>query len=85
MNQQQITVKQCIQISAGELGKVQLPVEMIDSVGAQLVGIRRNLMLCIEALEKAEQENAEKARDGGNIREIFPKDIEPEENKNVEG
>lgn len=51
-----MTIRECLDISARILGGIRVPVEMTEELSVPLAGIRNNLILCINELDKRKAE-----------------------------
>lgn len=54
-----MTVKEVLQITADELGNIQVPAALIEQIGLPLAGCRKNLLECISAIERDEHKSEE--------------------------
>ena len=54
-----MTVKQVLEITVKILNEIEIPVSMMEKVGAPVMGAIGNLKQCIEAVEEAEQKARE--------------------------
>ena len=59
--EQKLTVEQVLGITANDLRRISVPVELSESIGVPVANAIRNLQACVNALEiaKAEQEAKE--------------------------
>lgn len=59
--EQKLTVEQVLSITANDLRRISIPVELCESIGVPVANAIRNLQACVNALEiaKAEQEAKE--------------------------
>ena len=59
--EQTLTVEQVLNLTANDLRRINVPVELCESIGVPVANAIRNLQACVNALEiaKAEQEAKE--------------------------
>lgn len=59
--EQTLTVEQVLNLTANDLRRINVPVELCESIGVPVANSIRNLQACVNALEiaKAEQEAKE--------------------------
>lgn len=53
MNEQKFTIKEALQITAGLLGQIELPISMYDKIGAPIRNAISNIEKCINAIPDA--------------------------------
>ena len=55
MEENTMTLEDVIRITANNLRKIQIPVELIDSIGIPIRRNIENLQMCLDAMEKKEK------------------------------
>lgn len=60
MEEKQLTVKEVLEMVVKNLGNINIPVMEIDTIGRQIALEINNLKVCIDAMNKAQEEEAEK-------------------------
>ena len=63
METRNVSVKEALSIAADNLGNIQLPVALLDSIGAPISEARKIILMCIEHIkdEPATESPAEEA------------------------
>jgi hypothetical protein len=60
--EEKLTIKQVLEITAGILEGIEVPMKYMDSIGYPVSNAIRNLKICIDAQNQADKEAAEKAK-----------------------
>lgn len=60
-----VTVKQVIEISANELKGLNVPVNLIPTIGMTLSRVVANLEVCLKAIDEAEKREREPVSENG--------------------
>jgi len=69
-----ITVKEAIKVTIKVLEDIMVPGKYLDQIGEPIKGSIRNLNMCINAIEQAEQEKAQPAEQEAPAEEVIDMD-----------
>lgn len=78
--EQKLTVEQVLGITANDLRRISVPVELSESIGVPVANAIRNLQACVNALEIAKAEQEAKEDIGFEVEEVKDdeRDTDPE-------
>ena len=77
--EQKLTVEQVLEMTVNMLGRITVPVAMIESIGTPVAQAINNINGCLEAFKRQEQEAQETEQNGeqpddGNVIELVPEE-----------